>query len=464
MSAYLRLELMGLVMSQPLEGRPTPEQNPMLYKTLVALDMKDIVTKGKDQLRERYHATVQSLQGHLDYFASLNMKCNEALNVYLSELLSDYHNGCREPTKSVSISICGFGNKAGVRDKDDAIVAWINEGNGLINDLTKVEESFDFTMYCFTLHSLMYVEKILEILDVFTTSYQGMILGVEEYAPVDQNFLDPIPTPDFVTGNCSGEADCTCGCQLDHPTLIIEGLEDLLNGKSSHAARYTEGVCAARSDSFILVTGNEGEIFDKIKDLGKKALDAIMDSFEAIKDSFDPSDEKEYADQVGEIAENNKKALQNITNKGLTINEAAKEGIIALAKSTDESGEMGKVVAKLTTVSTAAGVIDGLLGLLQKEATSSSEVSKKFKDTEKAIADLKKASSETPKGSEDNKEAVSLAKEGVNLKIKEAKDSLKELRKELKVYKAKMGGLKKAISGISPHIFPNPDKKEDNKE
>lgn len=463
MSCYLSLELIGLVASQQLEDRPTREQNPMLYNALERLDMKDILTEGADRLHERFEFIVQHLHDKMDYFKSLEMKCNDALNIYLSELLSDFHNGIRQPTKLISISVCGFGNKAGEQNKDDAILAWINQGNKLIDDLNRfgfVDK--DFNIYSFTISSLMYIEDILEILDVFTSCYRGMILGAEEYAPVDENFLNPIDPPDFVTGNCSGDADCQCGCQLDHPILIIEGMEDIFNGKKTQAANYTIGVCAARSNEFVLVAGNEGEVFDAIKDLGKKALDAIMDTFSAIKDSFDPSDEKEFADQVTEIADNNKKALQNIKNKGLTINSAAKDGIETLAKNTDETGEMSKVVAKLTTVSTAAGVIDSLLGLLQKEVDSSSAVSKSFKDTQAAIDELKKASSQTPKGSEDNKEAVSLAKEGVNLKIKEAKDSLRELRKELKTYKAKMNGIKKAISGISPHIFPEP--KEEGKE
>ena len=469
MNQYLSLELMGLVLCQPLDQRPTQEQNPMLYKVLDSLDMRDLLTEGKERLLERYQSSVQHLKDRINYFRSLEMKGTEPLNVYLSELYADYHNGSRDATKTISIAVCGFGNKPGPQDKDDAIVTWINEADKLVDRLANLEELKvtgsqgvvgDMGYYSFTISSLIYIEKILEILDVFTTCYRGMILGAEEYAPVDENYLRPIDPPDFVTGTCSGDSDCQCGCQLDHPVLMLEGLEDLLGGRHTYASRYMVGVASAHSDGFVLVTGNEGEVFDKIKDLGKKALDAIMDSFEAIKDKFNPEDENEFADNVAEIAENNKKALQNIKNKGLKINDAAKEGIVQLAKSTDETGEMSKAVSNLSTVDTASGVIDVLLGLLQKEVSSSSAISKAMKDTQKSIDNLKKVANQQPKGSEDNKEDVSLAREGSKLKIKEAKDSLKELRKELGTYRAKMSGIKKAISGISPHIFPDPDKEK----
>lgn len=287
---------------------------------------------------------------------------------------------------------------------------------------------------------------------------EGSSDGSEEYAPVDQNFAHPVDSPDFVTGVCSGTADCDCGCQLDHPILIIEGLEDLFNGDKTEAAEYVRGVVMARSDGFSSVEGNEGPIFDGIKAMGNKALEAITDAFEAIKETISPTDTKELADKIVRIGERNKESLAGMKNLSIPINEKAMKGIRALAEGADTTGKMERIVSRLNNAAGASKVIDDLLDYLDDEITNNGDLNDTLSDTESSIKDLKKSASQLPKSDESNKEAVAEAKQNIKESIAEAKDAMKELKIQIKDHKAKVKAIKKAVSGITPAIFYDADK------
>lgn len=194
-----------------------------------------------------------------------------------------------------------------------------------------------------------------------------------------------------------------------------------------------------------------------MKNLGKVAYKAAMETWDNVKALFDESEE-DADDSVTNVADDNKKAIQSMDSADAKINDNAKAGIIAMAAKVDPSGNMGKVVARLEGPSSAGGVIDGLLGLLGTSSVLNKEIDAEKKVAEDALSDLKKTS-ESVSGDDSNKDAAAAAKAGMQDKISKAKEAVAAVKKKAQDHNKVTKGIRKAIRGITPHIFISVDKK-----
>jgi len=464
----LKVALLALLhtTSTPLsEGR-----YPELARVLDQLRMGGLFRNPVDQLIDDFHGIIAALERRFDYYDESEMRVNTALDEYLNSevmrLLWAEKPVLPEP-RSIALTICALGNRGGDHDHGNGI--------GEIYDFakTQLERISGYAVRPSTIHflslereidQLEFAERVLGIVDVFVTSRAGMVAGLEEFPPVDVSELAPIPEPDFTEVVCVGTTECPCGCVLEHGELLLEGMEDLLSDTDSYARNYLLGVASSQNVRLSAVAGNEGAILDGLKSMGETAYNTIMESLKAIMNVIDPKDSEESAKTIRETAENNKKALQAMPDKGTArINDAAKTGIQKLAVNTYPNGEMTTCISSISTADKAGGVIDKLLGLLQKEVSSGGALRDKEKETKTALDELKKASSDAASADEKNKDVVAAAKQKVNEKIAKARESLKGAKGEVKGHNKRIAGIRKAVSGISPKIFISEQKKDEEK-
>lgn len=453
MKAKFELELLGLILSS--EEHPTRDGNPVLWRmfTNAGIDLDSEVTD--QDLLERAYQLLSAMSNDIAYFDANEMKVNKALNSYLVTLHLNMTNAIREDFRTIAIMACAAGNRSNGKDHDSGIELWIDEANSLIMSL---KERFDGLDQLDNLHYLInrfsYCERVLEIIDTFIVSHNGMLAGVEEFVPGDYSDLIPDEEPDFVAGlECSENAGCECGCSLDHPTAVLEGLEDLLNNKRTPAAHYAAGVFFANSMELRLLQGNEEGVMDSIKEMGTKAYEWCRDALKSFIELFSSEAAEEEVKNNAEVGENNKKAIQSMPDKGVRINDAAKAGILQLAKTTDGSGTMARIVSSLNTAGDGSRVIDGLTGFLNKQLGKSGKLGEKITKAQKALDDLKASNSKASSTSGDNKEVATNVKSDVSDKIAKAKEALKEVKAQAAAQKKIVNGVKKAIKGITPKIF-----------
>lgn len=453
MKAKFELELLGLLLSS--KEHPTREGNPVLWRMFSNAGM-DLDSEVTDQDRlERAYQVLSAMSNDIAYFDANEMKVNKALNSYLVTLHLNMANGIREDFRTIAIMACAAGNRSKDKDHDSGVELWIDEANSLIMDL---KGRFDGLDQLDNLHYLInrfaYCERVLEIVDTFIVSHNGMLAGVEEFAPGDYSSLALDEEPDFVAGvECSETAGCECGCSLEHPTMVLEGLEDLLNNKRTPAAHYAAGVFFANSLELRLLQGNEEGVMDSIKEMGTKAYEWCRDALKSFIDLFSSEAAEEEVKDNAEVGENNKKAIQSMTDKGVRINDAAKAGILQLAKTTDSTGAMARIVSSLNTAGDGSRVIDGLTGFLSKQLGKSGKLGEKIAKAQKALDDLKASNSKASSTSGDNKDVAANTKTDVSDKIAKAKEALKEVKAQAGAQKKIVNGVKKAIRGITPKIF-----------
>lgn len=458
MSLYLQLGLIGLMLKAPRELALNEEKHPVLVKLLQSIGMDTAMYDEELELKNRFNNTLSAIDAKFEYYDSTEMKVNGPLAHYLVELKAAYHNGSLENSRTIAMMICAMGNKGGDHDHDEIVDEWISNARNLLEDIRGTQNGdkpFVLEHLAFNSSRLEYIEKILQLLDVFVTCRLGMVAGVEEFAPMDQADWHSVNDENmFVAGlECSANDVCECGCQLDHAITIIEGMEDLLSGRDTYASEYLRGVANAQNRRLDSITGNEGEILDTIKDMGSKAYDWIVEALKAIFSTVDSAEEGKKEEKASGTAEENKKALQAMTDKTVEINDAAKQGIMKLAQSLDASGKMTKIVSGLRTPGDGSRVIDGLLGVMRKETKAGSKLGAKKTAAETALADLKKATGAASSADETNKEVVAAAKAQVTEKTKLAKEALKAVKKEVSDHNKLLNGIQKAISGINPNIF-----------
>lgn len=458
MSLYLELGLIGLMLKAPRELALNQEKHPVLVKLLQSIGYAGYMNDEEAELKVRFNNVLCALETKFAYYDASELKVNEVLSGWLTELYNDYKNAHREPSKTISMMICALGNKGGDHEHSDIIEQWIDEARLLIEDMHGTQNGdkpFVLEHLAFNASRLEYIEKILQLLDVFVTSRLGMLAGCEEFAPMDQVEWNSVQDEDvFVAGlECVANDGCECGCQLDHAITMIEGMEDLLSGRDTYASNYLRGVANAQNRSLDSITGNEGEILDAIKDMGSKAYDWIVEALKAIFSTVDSAEEGKKEEKASGTAEDNKKALQAMADKTVEINDAAKQGIMKLAQALDASGKITKIVSGLRTPGDGSRVIDGLLGVMRKETKAGSKLAAKKTAAETALADLKKATGAASSADETNKEVVAAAKAQVTEKTKLAKEALKAVKKEVSDHNKLLNGIQKAISGINPNIF-----------
>ena len=464
MRAYMELGLVGLLLSG--DDRPTEEQNPQLFAVLRDMGFNAYWNESKEELVQHGLRLLDVIDTQFEYFDASELKVNRLTDNYLKELFDQLGNHYRENTRVISISVCALGNKADSEGCTDGVEQFLDRAKEIIEDLCeKFEEGTGFNGFRVVIDELMYIEKVLGIVDVFVTSHLGMLAGVEEFAPVDFNDVQPVQVVDWHAGlECNDTNECECGCQqpeedeteiLDHPIQLLQGLEDLLNGVETPAAKYAEGVFFANDMKLRALAGNEEGVLDSIKEAGIKAYEWCKDVLASFFDLFTSNTEKakEVAETMADVAETNKKALQAMEKKGSAINDAAKKGILALAAKADPSGGMGRVVGGLNTSNDGSRVIDGLMALLKKAGTADTKVQEKLKKAQTALDELKTANNKASSTKGDNKEVNANVKANVNEKIKAAREAIKGIKAEAKGHGARMKAIEKAIRGITPAIF-----------
>ena len=458
MRSLKELNLLGIMLANPV--RPSPDNNPQLWKTLLQLgyDLGRWDDWTETDIKEEAYRILGSVENDFSYYDASELKTNGALNHFLVSLHHDFANRLRKKTaREIALLVCANGNKVASRDDTGGVNLWINQGMDIIEALTESFEQNDQTDGIgVMIRDLEYVDAILKIVDVFVTSHTGMLLGVEEYRPADYNDVYPLYVPDFVVGNeCGGDESCECGCNLDHPLMLLQGVEDLMDGKETDASRYLAGVYFANDYKLGNLAGNEEGAFDAIVDAGVKAYEWVRDALKSFFELFTTEKAEEESKETADVGENNKKAIQAMPDKSMRISNAAKQGIVALAQQTDTSGAMGKVVASLNNAGDASRVIDGLQALLNKQLGKSGKLQEKLTKAQTALNDLKAANTKASadKGKQDNKDVAANTKTNVKDKIAKAKDAVKEVRAAVGAQRKIVAGYKKAIKGISPKIF-----------
>ena len=457
MSLYFELGLIGILLSGK-EKALTEESNPTLVGILRSMGLDHVVGGDIGVAKERLYSITAALESRLAYYDASELLVNTPLNQYLVELLNEAANGSFTPSKNISMMICALGNKTSEGMSGGAVEEWLEYAYSSIKYFVEVYEGHEPPIVegiTSNIRRLEYAEKVLQLLDVFVTSRLGMLAGVEEFSPAAVEDRTETDEPDFeIAEQCAQSDDCGCGCKLDHALTLLQGMEDILNGRTTYESHYAAGVAQANGvRSLTSVTGNEGAVIDAIKDLGEKAWEAIKESFSAIKELISPEDDKEKGEDAKAKADNNKKSLQAMDDKSAQINDAAKAGILALCEKADPSGEMKKAVTGLNTAADGPRTIDALLGVLSKEISSGSGLQEAFKKGEKALADLKSANGKASSADEKNKDVVAAAKTQVNEKIAQAKESLKVAKKEVGDHNKRVNAIVKAISGINEKIF-----------
>lgn len=455
MRTLMELGLLGVLLSTT--ERPDKDNNPVLWRVLNNLGYGSgyMDELSNDEIRSRAFNLIESLSNDFAYYDASELKVNEVLDRYLIKLHADWYNTFKEDSRQIAITVCALGNKVLDAEETAGVNLWIEEGNNVLDTLTEYfEDGTQCDALQHKLNHFAYVNKIMEIVDVFVTTHRGMLAGVEEYAPADYNDVYPLYPTDFVSGNeCGEDENCGCGCRLDHPLMVMEGLEDLLGGVDSAAAKYAAGVFFANDMRLTAYQGNEEGALDTIKEMGVAAYEWVRDALKSFMELFTPEKAEEQSKASESVGENNKKAIQAMTNKGAKVKEAAKAGIIALAKQTDTSGAMGRVVASLNTAADGSRVIDGLQSLLNKNLGKSGKLGEKLAAAQTALNELKTANDKVGSAKADNKEVVANVRTNVKDKMAKAKDSVKQVKAALSAQNKITKGIERAIKGISPKIF-----------
>lgn len=458
MNICMHIELLGLLV---MEGKTVdPQANPTLFNLLVdsgvayADELQD-----RAKLLSRYRSLVNQVEDDLDYYAEMGMNANEPLDRYLKDTAEAAAVNQEDPARQMAVNISCLGNKGGDYGHEDGIERLEEVGEEKLRVLHQVadgSEAMEKGTFQLAVHSLASVLKAMELCDVFLTSRYSLAVGVPEFPDSALTDIDDIPDPDFSTEQlgCMDQDGCPCGCRTDDGMVFIEGLEDLLADRNSDARSYVEGVAFANSLRLTQVAGNEGAVFDAIKDLGKKAYEAAVESIKAIKATFAEGDDEKKLEDADDTATTNKKALQGMKpDTPARINDSARKGIADLAASIDPTGKLKNVVATLNTPADGARVLDALLGFMRRGVTEGSGVEEKIAEAQKNIDALKASTDSADQGDEENADVVKANKTKVQESVAAAKEAMKKLKEELTQHNKWMSGLKKTIAGISPKIF-----------
>lgn len=458
MSLYTTLQLVSVLILDPPKDAGYGNY-PVLGKMLDDMGLSKSTCESPKRLGDYFYNALASVEDRFAYYGRSELKVNSLLDDYLKELLKDLWNGKFERSTTISVMICGCGNKPGEMNATQAVNEIVDDALNMIKRLEDLLEDHEDRPEAETTllicRRLEYLDHLLEMVDVFVTSKTGSMLGAPEYPPVPDSIMDEIPEPDFeITGvECLKDDTCVCGCQFDHPLMVIQGMEDFFEGVQSTERAYFEGVVGANGIRLTLYTGNEGPTFDAIKALGRKAWEQLVESLKAIKSLFTDNNDEEKVKTAETAAENNKKAFQAMKDMPARINDKARESILALTENIDVSGKVKAIVEKLRTPDDGPRVIDALMGFMSKEVGSGGDINKAFEEATKAVNDLKTASDTSGSGDENNSDVVKANKSNVQTKTKAAKETLKKVKFQLGAHSKLVDGIKKAITGISPKIF-----------
>ena len=459
MRHLMDLGLIGLLMTT--SERPNKETNPSLMKMVDNLGYNEYWDYTYEELRAEAFQVIDAAERHFDYFDKSDLEVNALTDAFLTRVYDELSGGFKEDLRTVAITVCALGNKNpnGLPNCTEGVETWIKFAKAQLEELRKRFETGEEVDYLpLLIGRLEYADNILGVVDVFVTAHKGMLMGVEEFAPGD--YQDVFPIEDWVSGNeCNQTTECECGCTLNKPIAILQGMEDYLSGKTTKATMYLENLCYSNDMRLRSVAGNEEGVWDTVKEIGAKAYEwckEVLDSFMELFDSGKSDEEIAAAEDDAEI---NKKALQAITDKTMRVKPAAKQGAIALATKNDTTGKVAKALTSLNTIGDGARVITALQAILTTELKKEGKLGTKLEAAKKAVADLQSTTAKATSGSGDNKEVVKNAKTSVDEKVKAAKDSLKEVKAAASAQKKIVTCIRRTIKGITPKIFMDKENK-----
>lgn len=460
MNIYHVLGLVGILIK---EFKITKERESEIGELRSYMGSLGVKSLDLEELTTTFNRYLSTAERDVSSFDADEMRVNKELNDLLINFKEELLAGGVFNLKEMSMAICMAGNKGGDFTYVSGVLGLIEMALFCLGRYTQ-DSNVDFlsTQTVDEIYSsFTSIERIVGVLtsvDVYLSARYGQLNGASEFSPADHSYIETTKEENWeVAGmECASTDDCGCGClverKLEDGLRRLQGIEDFLSGVESDDRHYFEGTAVANGIKLELYAGQEGPVFDAIKKLAAEAWKAVSESWESVKDWFTGDKDEEADKAIVATADDNKKAIQSIADKAAEINDKAAAGIKALADKTDPTGAMATIVAKLKTPNTAAGVIDALLGILNKQTGPGSDLADEQKKTEAALADLKKASTSI-QGDDSNKEAAAATRSDAQIKIKAAKAAVNEAKKKVKSHNRITAGIRKAITGITPHIF-----------
>jgi len=466
------LKLLNIFIRLSKEERETIVESDMFANVRALLDKSAEYINVSDskacikQLRGIVSCITQCTLDHLTHITATN----KGMSNYILRSLEKQKEVSLDPIKFAA-TLCALGN-AGTEYNDT------NGINGLIAEirnnehcyLKTIEENGDFELLDKYADRLYFHYAIAQAVCTFMVAKYGSVEGVGEH--FGQNVKD-IPTDlaetaegtakDTFTEDVAGNESIEL---FDLYGTILTGVEHLITRdpsayvKATHEQQYAIGVLMSYNIVTPNVEGLEGATWDKVKAGFVKAFKIVRDGLVTIKENYFDKSLEETADQLKESADENKKALNAISQKDAVLTESAKAGITRLGEATG-SDEIKTIIGGLSNVSSAPGVIDKLMGVFTKTYNETQELQKEFNTVDKNLKQLESQVNDAP--GDDDKEAIAVKKQAITEKSKETRDQFDDLKKKLGDQRKHVTAIAKAIRGITPSIFYAP-KADDNKD
>lgn len=440
MSKYFDLNVALVLLKTPSDELAQLVKSP---KMLAVLNGRSLFTADKTVAKQKVQHIVDCIKEEITSLESGNYRTNLETNNYLLSLIEGFKVNVIPTSVDLAKQICKLGNKGLEQTLNEGIVKLCNLARATLDSLTDATNEECIVK---RLNIIRCIESVLSHVKTFDYVYGGMMAGADSYPPSQLIDLPEPPEPDF-------ESKYDIPVEVTHMETMIDGMGDYIDGTESYSSDYFQTVVKLNDVKLVNIAGNEGKVFDVIKEMGSAAYKSIMESLNAVKGMFSEKNIKEQAERIAESGERNKKALSAMKDKTAEINETAKESLVKLAEDSDPSGDFAKIVTGFKSPTDGERVIDSLLGIVNKIASGNSSVDENFKEAKSALDALKKASDDAVKGDEENADVVAANKAAVNENIKLAKEKLKSAKLEIIAVKKQMSGYEKAISGISPKIF-----------
>lgn len=382
-----------------------------------------------------------------EYICSVIAQINAGDYPALSEVAERIVEITNQETDEVSLvsldgTLTGFGTQLAALSAN-----WESENpdyNELVQSLAKVE----------------YLDKVLDLVEM---QHRVQVEGTEEYVNDVGGDVDSAESSNegIVEVICDGTSECNCGCQMVGAIQLLEGLEDFFNGRNTPALRYLEGNMYANGLINDTVAGQEGPIFDKLKNGAMTVYKTLTESLKSMKDVFKSKDNDEKVKIASEATKNNSEAIAALPDQTAQVNKAAADGIVQLAEQVDPSGEMKNIVSGLTDPGSAVTMLDKLNAFMVKSAANNSVLDKIYQQANKALEDLRSAAGKLSSSDESNKDVVSVMREELAEKTKIAREAMTEAKNALTKDNKLIDGIKKAITATTPKIFQKTEEKKD---
>lgn len=415
----------------------------------------NLLTAPKEEIDSAIKFMLSQLETECIEYQDNTFQVNEGINKLLWEIHEIVHNHSDPKLPSVdnvANALIGLGGQDDNFSFTDNVAVLVADQQRLLAYAVnavgpeKVGPPYPFGRLVIL---IVFLSDVFRMLDTYLTCRNNPDLS-------EINLLEESnPMSDAILVELDHDPYDTVEEQLDHILTGVEGTEGFLNGETnlSHSQQYLAGIMFANGMVPPLRDGMEGKIMDTIKSSAQKVWQTLVDALKAIKDFFFGKGDEETQKSTLAIADKNKTDISASDQKGAEVKDAAKNGLVELAQSSDESGEFKGIAETLNTVSDAPGVIEKLKQLMSKKVGEGSKLRDLYNTAEKKMQDLKSLMSKADSVSDDDKEGAAAAKTEIQEGMTEAKESLNEAKKAMGLHKKIMNGLRKALLNITMGIF-----------